>query len=521
VDRFVETIPSLLARAAAAFGSRPAVIGPGMSVSYDELMHRVLKAGALLATSGVTKGDRVAIWLPNGSEFIEAALATAFVGACVVPLNTRLKGREAAYILRKARPTVLISVGEFLGVNYADALANEDFPSIRKRFRVGPGDSRWAEWSGAVSSVDDSALAKISQVAASVGPDDIAEVMYTSGTTGFPKGAMLRHSQIVRAYGLWAERIGIHAGDRYLIIAPMFHSYGFKAGVLACIAAGAAMYPVATFDAAEAIEIIETQRITVTGGPPTIFISLLAKNEDLKRDISSLRSVSTGGSMVPPAMIRALQAIGVKSILNAYGLTEATALVTMTSADDEPETIAATSGRPIHGVEVRCAKSDDTPCSLGEAGEIQVKGFDVMAGYFEDPVATQQAFTADGWLKTGDIGVIDERSNLRVTDRLKDMFIVGGFNCYPAEIERILLECPGVAQVAVVGVPDERMGEVGKAFVVPKIRADFSAEPFLAWCRQNMANYKVPRHVEVVDVIPRNAMGKIQKFLLRDHAASA
>jgi acyl-CoA synthetase (AMP-forming)/AMP-acid ligase II len=150
-----------------------------------------------------------------------------------------------------------------------------------------------------------------------------------------------------------------------------------------------------------------------------------------------------------------------------------------------------------------------------------VKGFDVMAGYFEDPVATQQAFTADGWLKTGDIGVIDERSNLRVTDRLKDMFIVGGFNCYPAEIERILLECPGVAQVAVVGVPDERMGEVGKAFVVPKIRADFSAEPFLAWCRQNMANYKVPRHVEVVDVIPRNAMGKIQKFLLRDHGASA
>lgn len=521
VVQAVETIPALLIRAVNAHGTRPAIVGSAATVSYNELYRRVLKAGALLSTSGVGRGDRVALWLPNGIEFIEVALATAFLGASIVPLNTRLKGPEAAYILKTSRPKVLVAVGTFLGVNYGDMLASEDIPGVARRIRVGPGRADWPEWSAAVDAIDDSQTSPIAEMGASVRPNDIAEIMFTSGTTGFPKGAMLRHAQIVECYRQWSDRLGINCNDRYLIIAPMFHSYGYKAGVLACMTVGAAMYPMATFDVAEALKLIEVNRITVTGGPPTIFISLLADNEKLKRDISSLRSVSTGGSIVPPSTIRALQQIGVKSILNAYGLTEATALVTMTSSDDDPETIASTSGRVIDGVEVRCMRLDGRPAQTGEAGEIEVRGFNVMAGYFENEAATRQVIASDGWLRTGDVGVLDERGCLRITDRIKDMFIVGGFNCFPAEIERIMMECPFIVQVAIVGIPDERMGEVGKAFVVPKAGTDFTEEKFIAWCRQNLANYKVPRQVEAVEVLPRNAMGKIQKFLLRDRTARA
>lgn len=521
MDRASATIPRLLARAATQFGARPAVIGPGVSMSYRELHARVLKAAALLASSGVAKGDRVAIWLPNGIEFIEAALAAAFVGASTVPLNTRLKGPEAAYILNKARPKVIVSVGQFLGADYGDILAGERLPEFSAKFRVGAGRSDWAPWSDAVTAASERGLASISEIGASVEPDEIAEIMFTSGTTGFPKGTMLRHSQIVQAYSFWARQLGITSEDRYLVIAPMFHSYGFKAGVLACVATGAATYPLATFDVARALDIIERDRITVMGGPPTIFLSLLAENKSLGKDISSLRSISMGGSVIPTSLVRTLQDMGVKTVATAYGLTEATALVTMTLPDDAPEIIASTCGRAIPGVEVRCMDANGAPVPMSEAGEIQVRGFDVMAGYFEDAEATRNAMTPDGWLRTGDIGSLDAQGYLKVTDRIKDMFIVGGFNCFPAEIERIMLECPLVAQVAVIGIPDERMGEVGKAFVVPKAPSAFAPEEFLAWCRQNMANYKVPRQVEILDVLPRNAMGKVQKFILRDGTARA
>lgn len=520
MSQAAETIAGALIRAAKLYGSRPAVMSDAGSMSYDELHRRVLKVGALLTEQGVMRGDRVALWLPNSAEFIELALGAAFIGASVVALNTRLKGPEAAYILRKSRPKVLVAIGEFLGVNYGDLLAQENLPEVGARFRVGAGRADWADWHAAVAAIGDDKTTEIARIAATIRPDDIAEIMFTSGTTGFPKGAMLRQGQIVRAYSQWNERLIIDETDRYLIIAPMFHSYGYKAGVLSSILAGAAIYPVATFDVADCLRIIEEHRITVTGGPPTIFISLLAENEKHKRDISSLRSVSSGGSMVPPSMIRALKQLGVKSILNAYGLTECCALATMTARDDDLDTVASTSGRAIDGVEVRCMKLDGTQAAVGEPGEIEVRGFNVMSGYFENEEATRDALRPDGWLRTGDVGVLDERGCLRVTDRMKDMFIVGGFNCFPAEIERIMMDCPMVGQVAVIGIPDERMGEVGKAFVVPKSPSDFTKEKFIAWCRDNMANYKVPREVEVVDVLPRNAMGKLQKFLLRERAAA-
>lgn len=510
-----ETLPKILLRAAAEHGAKTAIIGPGPTLTYRELYDRTRKVVATLVASGVKRGDRVAVWLPNCTEFIEVAFAIAFVGASMVPLSTRLKGPEVAFILRKSRPTILVGIGQFLGTTYGDLLVSEDFPPLKHLYRVGPGRADWEDWAEVVASTEPLSENETQRLGAEVQHDDVAEIMFTSGTTGFPKGTMLRHSQIVRAYTLWARQLGMSDRDRYLIIAPMFHSYGFKAGVVASVVVGASMYSLESFDAKDALEIMERERISITGGPPTIFISLLDENEKQKRDISCLRAASTGGSMVPPSMIRSLQRMGVETVLNAYGLTEATALVTMTGPGDSAATIASTSGRALDGVEVRCVTPEGKIANPGETGEVQVRGFDVMAGYFEDDEATRKTMTDDGWLKTGDVGVLDKRGYLQITDRIKDMFIVGGFNCFPAEIERVMLECPMVGQVAVIGIPDDRMGEVGKAFIVPRENVAFNTDDFLAWCRAHMANYKVPRQVAVVDALPRNAMGKIQKFVLR------
>lgn len=454
--------------------------------------------------------------MPNCTAWVEVGIAAACLGAVAVPISTRLKPSEVSYILKKAPPTIVVAIGEFLGADYTTLIDQKTFPQVRAWFRVGNGSDDWTDWDKALSVVPTDGFNDVIASARAIQSDDIAEIMFTSGTTGFPKGAMLRHGQIVRAYQLWAAKLKIRSDDRYLIIAPMFHSFGYKAGVIAAIAAGAAMYPLAIFDAAAVLEIIETHKITVTGGPPTIFLALLAENKTAERDISSLRSIGTGGNIVPPEMIRALgRDASVTTIVNAYGLTESTALVTMTDPGDDPERIAQTAGTAIEGVEVRCADPGDNPVPAGQVGEIQCRGYNVMAGYFEDEAATHQAITPDGWLKTGDAGFLDALGYLRITDRIKDMYVVGGFNCYPAEIERLIMEYGQIDQVAVVGVPDERWGEVGRAFVVPKNGVTFETAPFLAWCKQKMANYKVPSDVQVVAAIPRNAMGKVQKFLLR------
>lgn len=516
LDQRARTIPGLFLRAVERHGARPAIIGPSTSVSYDQLCDRVLTAAATLRAAGAAPGERIAVWLPNCAEWVEVGIAAACLGAVVVPISTRLKPAEAGYILDKSRPAIVVAIGEFLGTDYTASIDRSAFPDVRAWFRVGPGSADWSDWSDARSSAATGAFDGILASARDRRPDDIAEVMFTSGTTGFPKGAMLRHGQIVRAYQLWADKLEIGPSDRYLIIAPMFHSFGYKAGVIASIAAGAAMYPLATFDAAKVLELIENERITVTGGPPTIFLALLAENKAAKRDISTLRAIGTGGNIVPPEMIRALgRDASVTTIVNAYGLTESTALVTMTDPSDAPERIAETAGTAIEGVEVRCTDPSGNPVAPGQVGEIQCRGYNVMAGYFEDEAATRQAITPDGWLKTGDAGILDELGYLKITDRIKDMYVVGGFNCYPAEIERLMMQYPGIDQVAVVGVPDERWGEVGRAFVVPKVAGAFDTAAFLAWCKQTMANYKVPRDVQVVAAIPRNAMGKVQKFLLR------
>jgi len=520
------TLPRVLARAAQLFGDAPAIVEDARQLSFRQLQAQAQRASAAFIAAGVQPGERVAIWAPNCSEWIIAALGAHGAGAVIVPLNTRLKGKEAAFILRRSGARILVTVGEFLGTRYPQLLVGEALPRLERIIILGaPAADAAAAVAGGTWSdfLAAGAVVTPSQVRTAherVAPDDVADILFTSGTTGEPKGVLSTHQQNVRVFRTWSEVVGLKRGDRYLGVNPFFHSFGYKAGWLACLLQGATIYPLAVFDAGRALECIERERITVLPGPPTLYQSLLAHESLPRRDLSSLRLAVTGAASVPPVLItRMRRELRFKSVLTAYGLTESTGVVSICPHDADDETVATRCGIAIPGVEVRCADASGRSVATGEPGEVLVRGYNVMRGYFEDPAATAAAIDADGWLHTGDVGVLDERGYLRITDRMKDVFIVGGFNCYPAEIEKLLAEHPAVGQVAVVGVPDERLGEVGKAYVVLRPGASVSTEALQSWSRENMANYKVPRYVEIVAQLPVNAAGKVQKFALRERHA--
>jgi acyl-CoA synthetase (AMP-forming)/AMP-acid ligase II len=343
-----------------------------------------------------------------------------------------------------------------------------------------------------------------------LGPDDLSDIFFTSGTTGLPKGAMLTHGQTIRLYLAWSELAGVRPGDRYLLVNPFFHTFGYKAGIIACLLRGATIVPQPVFDVDTTLALVERERITVLPGPPTLYTSIVDHPHRTRYDLSSLRVAVTGATTVPVVLVeRMREELALSTVITAYGLTETCGTATMCRPDDDPVTVATTSGRAVSDVEVRV----DAP--VGSPGEVRVRGYNVMRGYFEDEAATKEVIDADGWLHTGDIGVLDERGYLRITDRVKDMFIVGGFNAYPAEIEQVLARHEAVAEVAVVGVPDERLGEVGRAFVVRRPGARVGEEDLIAYCRERLANFKVPRVVTFLDTLPRNASGKVTKATLR------
>ena len=516
----VPTIPKLVARAAALFADRSAIEEGALRLTFAELAAACLESARAFLAAGVKPGDRVAIWAPNCSEWILAAIGLPSAGAVLVPVNTRFKAAEAGYVLAKSGARLLCTTGEFLGMNYADSLA-EHRPSTLERIITFQGSSiagePWTKFLAAGSAVPASdALARID----TIGPDDYADIMFTSGTTGRPKGVISTHRQNLRVFEAWSEVVGLREGDRYLIVNPFFHAFGYKAGWLASIMRGATMLPHQVFDAEVVLGRISNEKISVFPGPPALFQSILALPNLAEHDISSLRLAVTGAAVIPVTLVERMRdELGFESVVTGYGLTECSGAVTMCRHDDDPVTIATTSGRALPDVEVRCVDGDGREVPRGEAGEIVVRGYNVMVGYFEDEAATRETIDAEGWLHTGDVGTLDAAGYLRITDRIKDMYIMGGFNCYPAEIENQIFTLDGVAQVAVIGVPDERMGEVGMAFVVPKPGSALTAESIIAWCREQMANYKVPRSVRLVDALPMNATGKVTKFALREQAA--
>jgi len=529
------TIPKLVRVAAEQFDGKSALVDGRVSYTFAELDAASLEAARAFIAAGLQHGDRVAVWAPNIHEWVVAALGLQAAGGVLVPLNTRLKGGEAGYILEKSGARILCVIEEFLGTRYVDLLDDalgrgEDRPFARlpKLERVvsfrspaaaagrRTGIVSWPEFLAAGEAVSaDVARAR----ADAVGSEDLSDILFTSGTTGKPKGVMTAHGQNLRAFATWSEVVGLREGDRYLVVNPFFHSFGYKAGWLASIMCGATVYPQLVFDVPQVLERVKRDRITVLPGPPTLYQTILAHPDRHSYNLSSLRLAVTGAAVIPVELVRRMRdELSFETVITGYGLTETCGIVSMCRFDDDPETIATTSGRAIPGVDVRCADERGHEVPRGTPGEVLVRGYNVMRGYFDDPAATAETIDADGWLHTGDIAVMDSRGYLRITDRIKDMFINGGFNCYPAEIETILREHPEVAQVAVIGVPDERLGEVGMAFVVPAPGTDPKPDAIIAWCKSNMANYKVPRYIELLDALPMNAMGKVTKFVLRDLA---
>ncbi len=520
------TIPELVFHASRQFAGRPAIEDQGECIDYGDLANRALQVARSLMQLGVQSGDRVAVWAPNSARWILATLGLQMAGAILVPINTRMKAAEARDIIERSGSRVLFSVGDFLDTDYPAMLAEDcamllDMTIVMSP-RAGAPLVNCLDWdafierSGAVCA--SAAWARAGAVAA----DSLSDLMFTSGTTGKPKGVMGAHGAAIRAFSEFVRILGLVPGDRFLVVNPFFHAFGYKAGWLSCLLSGVTILPHPVFDADEVLERIERDRVSVLPGPPTLYLSLLAHPELAQKDLSSLRVASTGASTIPPILIERMQReLGFKVVTTAYGLTECGGLATICDPADPVMTIAGTSGRAIPGTEVAILDSSGEPLAAGETGEICIRGFHVMQGYFQNDAATAEAIDSDGWLHSGDIGALDAKGYLRITGRLKDMFIVGGFNCYPAEIEAALLEHPDIAQAAVIGVPDERMGEVGCAYIVRRQGSALAEKELIQWSRQHMANYKVPRLVRLVASLPVNASNKVDKLALKRDFESA
>jgi acyl-CoA synthetase (AMP-forming)/AMP-acid ligase II len=516
------SLPQMAQATAERFGDAEAVVDRGRRCTFVDVAARAREATAAAIAADIRPGSRAAIWAPNSLEWILAALGVMGAGGTIVPVNTRFKAAEAAHVLRKSRAEILFTVNGFLGVDYVDMLRRSDETTPLRCIVVlsGPtteGSIAWSEFLDLGRSVaDDDTRAAIDAVQG----DDLSDVMFTSGTTGHPKGVMTTHAQNLRAFADYTAAIGLREGDRYLIVNPFFHAFGFKAGWMACLMRGATAFPQAVFDVDDVMSCIERERITVLPGPPTLLQGMLDHPRRGDFDLSSLRLTVTGAASIPVELIRRLRDERLFSdVLTGYGLTETSGLVSVSHRSDSAERTATMSGRVADGVEVKVVDDTGAAVPLGEPGEILVRGYNVTQGYVDEPEETARTIDADGWLRTGDIGSIDEEGYIRITDRKKDMFIVGGFNAYPAEIENILLGMGAIAQVAVVGAPDARMGEVGVAFVVPRAGVTIEEAAVVEFARTNMANYKVPRHVVFVDSLPVNASGKVLKSELRERCA--
>jgi acyl-CoA synthetase (AMP-forming)/AMP-acid ligase II len=497
------TIPAALRAAAAAFGDKPFLVEGDGSLSFAEVHERVREIAKGYMAHGFGAGDRLVLWGPNSIEWVLAGLAASYAGGTLVPVNSRYTGHEVADIVDRTGAVLVVVDDGFLGrTQSAELQAASELTSVREILILANLDQ--------VAAIGgDTPEADLDARADALSADDVADILFTSGTTGRSKGAMSAHRQTIAVSAAWAEIGGVTAEDRYLVVNPFFHSFGYKIGIVVGLLTGATLYPVATFDVEAVMELIERERITLLPGAPTIFTSLFDAPGRATRDLSSLRLSITGAAVVPVVLIERMRApapggLGIDNVYTAFGMTEAV-VVTMCREGDADELVATTCGRAIPGVETR----------IGDGGELLVRGDIVMLGYLDDPAATAEAIDSDGWLHTGDIGTLDEAGNLRITDRLKDMYISGGFNVYPAEVEQALARHEAVADVAVVGIADERMGEVGRAFVVRRPAHDVTSEELIAFARERLANYKAPRQVEFIDALPRNAGGKVLKNQLR------
>lgn len=495
-------VPDVVLGAAEVQGDRPALVDAvsGETISYRTLTELVSRVAGGLAASGLRRGDVVAMYAPNSILFPVACLAAMRAGATVTLANPLYKPDELAAQLRDCGAAHVVTVGALVP-NALAAGAREVFLLDRldgyRSIRDLDGDppdptsDPTVDWE-----------------------TELALLAYSSGTTGVPKGVMLSHANITANILQMAHAMRVEPATRVLAVLPMFHAYGFTAMLCLSLYAGATIVVLPRFDLAQFLGAISTHRITRVLVAPPIAVALARHPLVDEYDLSSLEQILSSAAPLDPETAAAVQRrIGVP-VVQAFGLTEASPSVFVPPAGELPP--PGSVGKPLPGTEIRLVSPEDGRDAT--SGELYVRGPQVMRGYLGRPAETAEMIDADGWLHTGDVGTLDENGYLRITDRKKDMYISGGFNCYPAEIEKLLSAHPAIEVAAVVGVPDERMGEVGKAFVVLRPGATAEAADIISWARENMANYKVPRYVEFVKDLPRNAGGKVLRMALREGA---
>ncbi|WP_084421529.1 AMP-binding protein [Henriciella litoralis] len=507
----IQTVPEVLAKAVSADPEGIAIIDGDQSISYSALLATASKGAACLRSLNVSAGDRVALWAPNSSDWIIAALSIHLNGSILVPLNTRLKPAEAAEIVGRTSAQLVLTTERFLGRDNVAALRAE--PSMQETQIISIDGNNEGSWPALLSSQKDTGPAASDPFIAS--PDDISDLIFTSGTTGLPKGVATTHAQTTQNSRAWAEAVGLTSDDTYLIVNPFFHTFGYKAGWLAALWFRTRIIPMSTFTPEDACRLIQEHRVTILPGPPTIFEDLLRFKDRDAYDISSLRAAVTGASVVPEELVRRMKdELGIEQVMTAYGLTECCGVATITGRADPIERISKTCGKAVNGVELMIADGRGIPVETGETGEILLRSEYNFKHYLDDPAATEASYHRNGWMKTGDLGRLDALGYLTITGRKKEMFICGGFNCYPAEIEHQIRQHPAVSEVAVIGMPDDRLGEVGAAFVTLEDGARLDEQALVDWSRDRIANYKVPRLVRILKVLPRNSLGKIEKVKL-------
>ncbi|WP_195536728.1 AMP-binding protein [Bacillus paralicheniformis] len=532
------TIGKLLEKTAANAPDHEAVVYPDRRLRYtyrqfDQLCRKVAKG---LMALGIEKGEHVAIWASNTPEWLTAQFASAKTGAVLVTVNTNYQLSELEYVLKQSDATTLILMESYRGTSYIDILyklipelkesepgklASERLPFLKNIILMGdkrhPGMYLWDDILKLSGSVSEKALDHRME---RLKEHDVINMQYTSGTTGFPKGVMLTHSNLANNAANIAECMNLSRKDRMCIPVPFFHCFGCVLGTLACVTAGATMVPVQEFNPKGVLSAVETEKCTALHGVPTMFIAELNDQDFASYDLSSLRTGIMAGSNCPiEVMKKVINNMGMSEITIAYGQTEASPVITQTRVNDSLKRRVETVGRALPNVEVKITEpGTNQEVARGVQGELCTRGYHVMKGYYKNSEDTAAVIDEDGFLHTGDLAVMDEEGYCRITGRLKDMIIRGGENIYPREIEEFLYKHPNILDVQIVGVPDETFGEEVSAWIKLKSGASMTADELKEYCKDKIARYKIPRYIAFVEEFPMTASGKVQKFKLREQA---